>query len=105
MRTDYDIHQPFPQPLQSFLLLGRSTEPAHHLDSNWKIFHPLNKGIVMLLGQNRSRDQIDHLLAVLYCLKRGPQGDFCFSVSHVAADQTVHDLWTFHIRFYSVNGV
>ena len=105
MGADYNVHHSLAQVLQGPFLSGRRTEPAQHIHPHRKILHPLHKCIIMLLGQNRSRDQIDHLLAVLYCLKRGPQGDFCFSVSHVAADQTVHDLWTFHIRFYSVNGV
>ena len=53
----------------------------------------------MLLCKNRSRDQIDNLLVLLHCFKCCPDCNLCLSKSHISADQTVHDLLTFHISF------
>ena len=53
----------------------------------------------MLLCKNRSRDQIDNLLVLLHCFKCRPYCNLCLSKSHISADQTVHDLLTFHISF------
>ena len=58
----------------------------------------------MLLGEDRRRYQKDHLLRVLDCLEGGPESDLRFAVSHVSADQPVHDTAGFHIRFHGRNG-
>ena len=59
----------------------------------------MHKSVVMLLCKNRSRDQIDNLLVLLHCLECCPDCNLCLSKSHIPTDQTVHDLWTFHIPF------
>ena len=105
MGADHNIHQPFAQSLQGLFLLGRGAETAHHLDPYRKILHPLDKGIVMLLGQNGCRHQVNHLLTVLNCLKGRTQSHLCLSVAHVSADQPIHDLRAFHIFLYRFNGI
>ena len=59
----------------------------------------------MLLGQDRGRHQIDHLTALLDCLKRGPDGNLRLAVAHVPADQPVHDLRAFHVIFGILDGL
>ncbi len=44
----------------------------------------------MLLGEDRGRHQHQHLLAVVRRLERRPQRDLGLAVSHVTADQPVH---------------
>ena len=59
----------------------------------------------MLLGQNGSRHQIYHLLAVLNCLKSSPKGDLRLTVTNITTDQPVHDLSAFHVLFHCLNGI
>ena len=99
MSADNNIHLAFFQVFNGLFLLRRSPESAHQINTHRKILHPLDKGIVMLLGQDRGRHQVHHLLALLHRLKSRPDGDLCFSVSHVSADQPVHDLGAFHVFF------
>ena len=58
----------------------------------------------MLLGQYRSRHQIGHLLSLLNRLEGCAECDLCLSVSHIAADQTIHDPPALHILFRIFNG-
>ena len=58
----------------------------------------------MLLGQDGSGDQIYHLFTLLHGLESRPDSDLCFSVSHISADQTVHDLGALHIFFCRIYG-
>ena len=103
--SDDNIHHALSQPLQGPLLLGRRAETAEHIHPHREILHPLDKGIVVLLGQNGGRHQIYHLLAVLNRLKGRPQGHLRFSVAHIAANQPVHNLFALHIRLYGFDGI
>ena len=53
----------------------------------------------MLLGKDRRRYQICHLFAIIHRLERGADGHFRLTVSHITADQAVHDLPALHISF------
>ena len=70
MGADHNIYLPLFDPFDGLFLLGRCPETAEKLHLHRKFFHTLYKGIVMLLSKNGSRDQINHLPAFLYCLKR-----------------------------------
>ena len=99
MCTDQYIHSSFFQIRQCFLLLRCCTETTEKIHPHRKILHPLHKGIIMLLCQNRGRHQIYHLLIFLYGLKGSANGNLCFTESYVSTDQPVHNLRTFHILF------
>ena len=103
--SDQDIHQTFFQIFQRLFLLSGRAEPAHKIHPHRKIFHSLHKGIVVLLGKDRCRNQIYHLFSFLDRFEGYADRDLRFSVSHIPADQAVHDLRAFHIllcRFYSL---
>ena len=59
----------------------------------------------MLLGKDCRGHQVNHLLSLLDGLKSGSEGDFSLSVAHVAADQTVHNLFALHIPLCRFNGL
>ena len=104
MRADDDVHLPLFQLLDRLFLLRAASEPAEQINVDRKIFHPLHKVVVMLLGEDRRRHQKCHLLAVLHRLKRRTDRNFRLSVSDVAADQTIHNLRALHVGLGRRNG-
>ena len=59
----------------------------------------------MLLSQNGSRHQINYLLVILNSFKCRTDGNLRLSVSHIPADQAVHDLGAFHILLGCFYGI
>ncbi len=72
VRPDHNIHIAFFQPFDRLFDLARCAEPGHHIHAHRKILHSLDKGIVMLLSQNRRRDEIHDLFFLLHGLKCCP---------------------------------
>ena len=103
--ADDDIHKPLLQILHCLLLLIRGAEPAQKIDADREILQPLYKCIIMLLGEDGGRHQIDHLLSLLDRLKCSADGDLCLAVPHISADQPVHDLRALHIMLRVLNGL
>lgn len=99
-----NVHQTLFQILYGLLLLGWSPKTAEKIYPHRKFLHTLNKGIIMLLGQNSRWHQIYHLAAFLHCFERCTNCHFRFPIAYVSADQTVHDFLTFHIIFRILNG-
>ena len=102
--SDHDIHQSLFQIRQCLFLLSRRPEPAHQIHAHRKIFHPFNECVVMLLCQDRSRHQINHLLVFLHRLERRPDRHLRLAKAYVSADQAVHDLMALHIFFRGFDG-
>ena len=102
--ANHNIHHAPLQILCGLFHLAGRTEPAHQIHPHREVLHPLDKVIVMLLGQNRGGHQVYHLFSILNGFKCRPDGNFRFSVAHVSADQPVHDFPAFHITFGSLNG-
>ena len=99
VRPDQDVHDSPLQVLHCLFDLGASAKATHQIYPNWKILHALHKIVVMLLRQNRSRDQIGHLFALLDRFKRCTDGNFRFAIAHVPANQAVHNFSTLHVTF------
>ena len=97
MCSDHNVHRTVFQSADDLLLLGRCTEPGHHLNGHRIISHPFQKRCEMLLCQDRSRNQICHLLAILHRLERRPDRNLGFTVSDIPADQPIHDTMTLHV--------
>ncbi len=97
VRADHDIHQPFFEPLDGLLHLARRPKTRQHLHAHRKILHALHECVVMLLRQDRRRHEIRDLFPVLYGFERRADRDLRLSISHIAADQPVHDARTLHI--------
>ena len=103
MSADNNIDQPLFQILNGLFHLCRRAETRHQINSHWKILHPLYEGIVMLLSQDRCRNQIYYLFPVLNGLKGCPQGNLRFSVPYIAANQPIHNLSAFHVSLCGLN--
>ena len=104
MGADDDVYKPPLRVLNGLLLLGRSAETAHQIHPHRELLHPLDKGIVVLLGQDGGWNQVDHLLVLLNRLEGRPDGDLRLPVAHVPADEPVHDLGALHIMLHSLDG-
>ena len=97
MCPDHDIHQTFFEILDHLFLLRRRPKPRHLLNPDRIILHPLHKGIVVLLRQNRRRHQKNNLLAVLHRLKCRADCNLGFAIANVPADQAIHDFVALHV--------
>ena len=78
-------------------LLRTGTETAQEIHPHRKVLHSLGESIVMLLRQYCRRHKIRDLLSLLHGLERGAECDLGLSVSHIPADQAVHDPAALHI--------
>ena len=58
----------------------------------------------MLLRQQRGGNQDRDLTPGLHALESGANGDFCFSKSNIAADQSIHWLGCFHVALSGCDG-
>ena len=64
--SDHDIHQSLFQIRHRPFLFRGCPETAQQIHSDREILHALHKGIVMLLGEDRRRHQIDYLLSLIH---------------------------------------
>ena len=97
MGADHDIHRAVRQPRLRGADLGRGAEAAQDLDAHRVAEEALHRGLVVLLGQDRGRDQDRRLQAVQHALHHGAEGDLGLAVAHVAAEQAVHRGGRFHV--------
>ena len=97
MGADHDVHQALLEIRDGLLDLPRGAEAAHELYADGIVLHALDKGSVVLLGQDGGRDKVHHLLALLDGLEGRPDGDFRLAVAHVPADEAVHDFAALHV--------
>ena len=103
MCSDNDIYQSLFRILDRLFLLCRCTESAHQVNPHRELFHTLYECPVMLLCKNRCRNQIDYLLTLLYSFECRTDCNLRLTKSNIPTDQTIHDLMTFHIFFYSLD--
>ncbi len=102
--ADDNVHQAFFQPLNRLFHLARSSKPRQHFHAHRKIFHALQKCIVVLLCQDRRRHEIRDLLAVLNSLECSAYSNLRFPIPYIAADQPVHDARALHVAFCRLDG-
>jgi len=103
MCTDHDIDfAPFEIP-DRFSLLGLTAKSAKLCDLDRKFRHPAAKVVIVLFGQNGGRHQHRDLISAGDRFERGPQSDFCFSESDIAANQAIHRLGQFHVYLAGID--
>ena len=95
--ADNDIDLPFGQPVDDISLLLGGAKAGEHLHLYREGCQPLQEGVVMLLGQDSGGHQDGDLLAVHHGFESGAQGNFCFAIAHIAANQAVHRATVLHI--------
>ena len=100
MGPDQNVHFPFFHFLEGLARFFRRPETGDDADRHRKAAHPLRKGVEMLHGEDRRRNQDRHLLAsVGHRFERRPHRHFGLPVAHVAANKPVHRLRRDHILF------
>ena len=100
VRADYDINVSGGQGFYSFFLRFRRNEAAHLLDADGIVGHAVVESLDVLVGEDRGGDENGDLLAAHDGFEGGPDGDFRFAESDVAADKPVHGGSRFHIGFH-----
>ena len=95
----------FPHFFQSCALFPRSAETAYQFDINAERFHSLCESHEVLLGQNRSRHQHRHLLAIGDSFESSSDSNLCLAIANVTAEQSVHRHRFFHITFNFFNSL
>ena len=97
MGADDDVDGARRHLLQNRLGFFRRLKSRQQRHARRKWRKALGKIIVMLMRQQRGRDQHRHLAVVLHRFECGPHGHLGLAVPHVAADQPVHRLARFHV--------
>ena len=77
--------------------LSAGLEAAEHPDVHREAEEALQRGLVVLLGQDRRRDEDRGLLAVEHAFHHRAQGDLRLAEAHVAAEKAVHRHGGLHI--------
>ena len=95
---------PLRMPARHLAGLGAGEEPGQHLDAHRVAGEAVAEGLVVLLGEQRRRDEHGHLLAVLHRLERGPDGDLGLAEADVAAHEAVHRVVGLHVALHLDDG-
>ena len=78
------------QVLDGFAVLTADAHPAQKPDFHREAEEALHGGLIVLLRQNRGRNQNRRLLSVQDALHHRPEGHLGLSEAHVAAEQAIH---------------
>ena len=97
MGSEEYIHLTVGQCGENLLLLLGCNHSAQKPYLEREIMKTVLEVRVVLLGKNCGRSQESNLLSAHYGLESRPEGDFRLAVTYISADQTVHDMGTFHI--------
>ena len=104
MRADDDVNFAECKLQQNFGLLARRAEARKHFHFDRIRRKPLRECLKMLLRENGGRHKHSRLPAAHHRLERGAQGNFCFSITHITAQQTIHRTGAFHVTFDICDG-
>src|ERR1051326_2103741 len=104
MSANDNIYAPRPQILYDLLLRTARPKTRKQFNANRVFRHPFTKSIVVLLGEHGCRHEHGDLLAIHHRLERRAYADLSFSESNVAANQPIHWLRPFHVRFGLADG-
>ena len=104
VRPYNDIAEPLGELLDRLLLFRCGAESGEHSDRDGIPPHSLAEGVVVLLREDSGGHQNRDLFPFLYRFESCSDGDLCFAVSDVSADQAVHDAVALHVPFSIFNG-
>ena len=104
VRADQDIDAAGGGTFEGIANLGLGSEAVDGFDREGKLGHAGREATVVLLGEDRGRDEHRYLLAGVDGLERGPDRDLGFAVADVAADQAVHRLALRHVVLDRLDG-
>ena len=97
MCPNQNVHLTIFQIIQDSFLFPGSAEAAYHLYFDPKRLHSFFEGHKMLLRQNSRRHHYCYLFTIHNSLKSSADSNFCFTITDITAQQSVHRLRFFHI--------
>lgn len=104
MGADDDIDVPGFEGSDGFPDFFGRGETAEHFDSHGVVGHPLAEGLPMLLGEDGGGDEDGDLFAAHDGFEGGANGDLGFAKADIAAEESVHGLFEFHVAFDFLDG-
>ncbi len=97
VRSDHEIALAGGEVGHHLGALSAGLEAAEHADRHGEAEKALQRGLVMLLREHRSRHEDGGLLAVEHAFHHRAQGDLGLAEAHVSAEETVHRDGGFHV--------
>jgi hypothetical protein len=97
VRADDHVDLARRQPPGHLSRLRRGEEARQHLHAHRIAREAIGERLVVLLREQRRRDEDRHLLAVLHGLERRADGDLRLPEAHVAAHEAVHRVALLHV--------
>lgn len=105
MGTDDDVDSAFGELLQGFSTFGGVRESVEEGDVDVESGEAFGEAPEVLLGEDGGGAEEGDLFAGLGDQKCGADGDFGFSETDIAADETIHRVVGFEVDFDFVNGL
>ena len=100
MCTNNDIHLSYLQIGKHLFDLFCTSCPADIFHSYRKILETFAEGLIMLIGQNGSRNKHSNLFTIGSRLESSTDGHLGLTESYISTHQTIHRLRLFHIGFH-----
>ena len=104
MSADDDVHGAVCEAFESGADFCWFAEAVEQLDADGVVAHALAEGAPVLLCEDGCGDEDGGLLTSSDCFECGADGDFCFTKSDVATDESVHGLGAFHVSLGIFDG-
>ena len=97
MGSNNNVHAAHRQAEKDITLLLWGSEAREHFDFYGVGSQSLPEGVEVLLCKNCGRHKEGNLFTIHNGFKCRAQGDLCFAITNVAADQAVHWTGFFHV--------
>ena len=104
VRADHDIDAPGRRVFQNRLGFLRGLKTREQGDARREGCEPFGKVVIMLMREQRRRDQDGDLAILFDGFECRAHRHFGFSVSHISADEAVHRLRRFHVALDVLDG-
>ena len=104
VRADDDIDLPLTEICEDSAKLLRRTSTGDVVDTDGEVLQSLGEGAVVLVCQDRRRDEDGDLLAVGGSLEGGTHGYLRLSEADIPTEETVHRVGALHIGLHSGDG-
>ena len=104
VRADDDVDLPLTEICEDGAKLLRRASTGDVVDTDGEVLQSLGEGAVVLVRQDRRRDEDGDLLAVGGSLEGGTHGYLRLPEADIPAEQTVHRIGALHIGLHSGDG-
>ena len=102
MGSNDDIDLAGGQVGQHLILIAMGAEARKHVDDDGEWREPFLEAFIVLLRQNRGRNEHSNLFSVHHGLECRAKSHFSFAVAHIAANQPIHGARLLHIGLHVI---